>query len=85
MVKLSLVCDLDVNVGLLVYCEISDMTSHPADISTTQGVSFHTVVKSRFKQFIYVCYHAVSNEMDRLVNNSVRGWSRVQLCNGEIG
>ena len=84
MVKLSLVCDLDVNVGLLVYCEISDMTSHPADISTTQGVSFHTVVESWFKQFIHVSYHAVPNEVHGLIHVCLHGWSRVQLWKGKM-
>ena len=62
-------CNLNVNVGLPVYCEIPDMTSHPADISTTQGVSFHT---------------AVPNEVDGLIHVCVRGWSRVQLWKGEM-
>ena len=84
MEKCSLVCNLNVNVGLLVYCEIPDMTSHPANISTTQGVSFHTVVESRFKQFINVCYHAVPNEVDGLIHVCVRGWSRVQLWEGKM-
>ena len=84
MEKFSLVCNLNVNVGLLVYCEVPDMTSHPANISTTQGVSFHTVVESWFKQFINVSYHAVPNEVDGLIHVCVRGWSRVQLWKGKM-
>ena len=69
---------------LCIYCEIPDMTSHPANISTTQGVSFHTVVKSWFKQFINVSYHAAPNEVDGLIHVCVRGWSRVQLWKGKM-
>ena len=68
-----------------MYPKLLYTTSHPADISTTHSSSVYTVVEGWCKLLLQICHHAVPNEMDRLVNNSVRGWSRVQLCNGEIG